>query len=118
VSSFGYEVTGILARRQTVRASVAGEGAALAMHPSGEMLYSSHGSGLQTWKIAANGALEPLPGTEGMRANKLHVTPDGASLLALTSDGVLSMKIDAVTRVPAAPVKVASLSKPLSIAVA
>jgi 6-phosphogluconolactonase len=119
VSSFGYDATlgRILDRKQTVWASVAGQMAALAMHPSGEMLYSSHGDGLQAWKIAANGSLEALPGVEGVRVNTLHVTADGKSLLALSSDAVLRMKIDAATRVLAAPVQVAALSRPVSIAI-
>ena len=119
VSSFGYDATvgRILDRKQTVWASVAGERAALAMHPSGETLYSSHGDGIQAWKIAANGSLATLPGAEGVQAHRLHVTADGKSLLALSSDAVLRMKIDSATRVLAAPVNVASLSKPVSIAI-
>jgi len=119
VSSFGYDATlgRILDRTQTVRASVAGEWAALAMHPSGETLYSSHGDGVQAWKIAANGSLATLPGVEGVQANTLHVMADGKSLLALGSDAVLRMKIDSAARVLAAPVQVAALSKPVSIAI-
>jgi len=106
VSSFGYDPTvgRILDRKQAVSASVAGEMAA-------------HGDGIQAWKIAANSALEGLPGVEGVRANKLHVTADGKSLLALSSDAVLQMNIDRATHVLAAPVNLVSLSKPLSIAV-
>ena len=119
VSSFGYDaILGrILDRTQTVRASVAGERAALAMHPSGETLYSSHGDGVQAWKIAANGSLATLPGVEGVQANTLHVMADGRSLLALGSDAVLRMKIDSAARVLAAPVQVAALSRPVSIAI-
>jgi len=119
VSSLGYDATvgRILDRKQTVGASVADEMATLAMHPSGEMLYSSHGDGVQAWKIAPNGFLEALSRVEGVQANTLHVTADGKSLLALSSDAVLRMKIDAATRVLAAPVRVASLSKPVSIAI-
>jgi 6-phosphogluconolactonase (cycloisomerase 2 family) len=119
VSSFGYDATvgRILHREQTVWASVAGEMAALAIHPSGEMLYSSHGEGVQAWKIAGNGSLRALPGVEGVQANMLYLTADGKSLLALSGDAVLKMKIDAATHLLAAPVKVASLSKPVSIAI-
>jgi 6-phosphogluconolactonase (cycloisomerase 2 family) len=118
LSSFGYDATvgRILDCRQTVWVPAAGEMAALAMHPSGETLYSSHGDGIQAWKIAAKGSLEPLPGVEGVRAKRLHATADGESLLALTGVAVLRMKIDVATRVLAAPVTVASLSKPVSIA--
>jgi 6-phosphogluconolactonase len=118
LSSFGYDRTAgrILDCRQTVWVPVAGEMAALAMHPSGETLYSSHGDGIQAWKIVRNGSLESLPGVDGVQANRLQVTADGKSLLALTGVAVLRMKIDAATRVLAAPVPVASLSKPVSIA--
>jgi 6-phosphogluconolactonase len=118
LSSFGYDAAlgRILDCRQTVWVPAAGEMATLAMHPSGEMLYSSHGDGIQAWRIAAKGSLEPLPGVESVRAKRLHVTADGKSLLALTGVAVLRMKIDAATRGLAAPVTVASLSKPVSIA--
>jgi 6-phosphogluconolactonase len=117
ISSLAYEAPGILDCKQTVWASATGDVAALAIHPSGEVLYSSHGRELQTWRIADNGGLEPLPGVEGVRASRLYLTGDGESLLALSSDAVLRMKIDAATRIPAAPVKAASLSNPLSIAI-
>lgn len=119
VSSFGYDVSvgRILDRKQTVRASVASEMAVLAMHPSGEMLYSSHGDGVQVWKIAVNGSLEAAPGVEGVQPNRLHATADGRSLLALSKDAVLGMKIDAATRALATPVKVAAVSKPVGIAI-
>jgi 6-phosphogluconolactonase len=119
LSSFGYDATAgrILDCRQTIWVPAAGEMAALAMHPSGETLYSSHGNGIQAWKIVANGSLEALPGVDGVQANRLHVTVDGKSLLALTGVAVLRMNIDAATRVLAAPVTVASLSKPVSIAI-
>jgi 6-phosphogluconolactonase len=117
VSSFAYQATGILDCKQTVWASDMSDVAELAIHPSGEVLYSSHGHELRTWKIAANGGLDVLQAIKGVQAHKLNVTADGDRLLVLSSDAVLSMKIDAATRIPAAPVKVASLSDPLSIAV-
>jgi 6-phosphogluconolactonase len=119
VSSFSYDAAAgrILDRKQTVWVPVAGEMAALAMHPSGEVLYSSHGGGVHAWKIATNGSLEALRGVEGVQANRLHLTADGRSLLALSSDAMLRMKINASTFLLATPVKVASISKPLSIAI-
>jgi 6-phosphogluconolactonase (cycloisomerase 2 family) len=117
LSTFAYDATGILDCRQTVWATGGGgELAALAMHPSGERLYSSHGDGVQVWKIAANGGLEAVTGV-GIRAVRLHVMADGKSLLALSSDAVLSMKIDAATGTLAAPVLVTSLSRAASIAI-
>jgi hypothetical protein len=43
--------------------------------------------------------------------------PDGRSLLALSRDAVLGMKLDESGRVLAGPVKRASVSGPVSIAV-
>ncbi len=119
VSSFGYDsILGkILKCEQTVWTVRARGTAALAMHPSGESLYSSHGNELQSWKIAENGSLTSLPGPDNVQATKLHVTADGESLLALTSDAVLRMKIDLSTRVLSTPVRVASVSQPTSIAI-
>jgi 6-phosphogluconolactonase len=119
LSSFDYDATvsRILDRKQAVWASGAGEVAVLAMHPSGKMLYSSHGDGIQVWKIAANGSLNALPGVGGVHPNILRVAADGHSLWALSSDAVLRMKINAATRMLAKPVKIASLCKPVSIAV-
>ncbi len=116
ISSFAYDATGSLRCRQTVFGSAMGEVAALAMHHSGEVLYSSHGDAVQSWKIDGDGGLEALGGV-GVQANKLKVMPDGMSLLALNGDGVLRMKIDRVTRMLGDPVRVASLAKPLSVAI-
>jgi 6-phosphogluconolactonase len=118
LSSYSYDGTGKLDHERTRGASSRGEVAALAVHPSGEMLYTSHGDAVQAWKIVANGSLEPLPRVEELHAGKLAVTADGESLLALGSDAVFRMKINPATRMLAAPVKVASLSTPISIAIA
>jgi 6-phosphogluconolactonase len=118
VSGFDCEPAGHLSRRQTQWVSGESEVAALAMHPSGEALYSSHGRELRTWKVAANGDLQALHVTEGLRANTLHITADGENLWALSSDAVLRMKVDGATRIPSAADKLVSLSHPLSIAIA
>jgi 6-phosphogluconolactonase len=119
VSCFGYDAMlgKILDCQQIISISAVGEMAALAMHPSGQMLYSSHGNGIQAWKIAPNGSMESRSGVKGLQASKLHVTADGKSLLALSRDAVLRMKIDAATHLLAAPVQLVSVSKPLSIAI-
>jgi hypothetical protein len=116
VSTYSYDVSGILEHKNTADASVLGAVTALAIHPDGEMLFSSHRDALLAWKIQANG-LEPLPALEGVHATKLHVTEDGGTLLALNSDAVLSLKIGATTRSLATAVKVASLPGPISIAI-
>jgi 6-phosphogluconolactonase len=115
VSSFDYESAGKLSHKQTVWSSGTSEVAALAMHPSGEALYSSHGRELRTWRVAANGGLQALHGIQGVKASKLHIAAGGENLWALNSDALLRMKIDAATRIPSAPVTVASLSNALSI---
>jgi 6-phosphogluconolactonase len=118
VSGFNYEPAGHLSRRQTLWASSKSEVASLAMHPSGEALYSSHGRELQTWKVTANGDLQALHATEGIQAHTLHIAADGENLWALSSDAVLRMDIDGATGIPSAPEKLASLSNLLSIAIA
>lgn len=117
VSSFTYDATvgRILDHKQTVWTSGAGEMAALAMHPAGDLLYSAHRDGMWAWKFATDRSLEALLRVESVQATKLHVTADGKSLLALSSDAVLEMKIAASAHELAAPVKVASPSKPMSI---
>jgi 6-phosphogluconolactonase len=117
VSSFTYDANGGLRCKETVSASAMGEVAALTMHPSGEVLYSSHGDGVQTWKVNADGGLKALGRVEGVPASKLHAMPDGRSLLALSGDAVLRMKIDRVTRIVGDSVTVALLAKPLSVAI-
>ncbi len=116
LSSYSYDA-GLLEHIETVATPVMGAVAALAIHPGGETLFSSHGDALLAWKIQANGGLEPLAAQEGVHATRLHVTADGGTLLALSSDAVLSLKIGAATPLLATPVKVASLSRPISIAV-
>ncbi len=97
--------------------SLGSEVAGLAMHPSGETLYTAHGHGVRVWKIAPDGGMEALPGVEGINVSRLHVMPHGRSLLALSHDAVLGMKIDEAGRVLAGPVKRASVPKPISIVV-
>jgi 6-phosphogluconolactonase len=117
LSSYNYDENGILDGRQTLRVPAIGTVAALAIHPAGETLYSSHGNGAQVWRILANGSLEPWLRVDTVHARKLHVTEDGNGLLALCNDAVIRMEIDPATRSLATPVKVAPLSNPISIAV-
>ena len=103
----------ITGRRFPLEVEVAG----LAMHPSGDILYTAHGDGMRVWKIAADGGMEALPRVEDIHVNRLHVMPDGKSLLALSSDAVMAMELDESGRVLAGAVKRAAVSKPVSIAV-
>ena len=116
LSSHEYDESGMIGGNQTFRVPAMGTVAALAIRPRGEMLYSSHGNGLQVWKILTDGSLERSQGVDAVSARKLHVTEDGNSLLALSDDGVIRMAINPATRGLASPVKVASLSRPISIA--
>jgi 6-phosphogluconolactonase len=119
LSSFKYDPSlgNIVDHEQTVCVP-AGHGiASLAIHPSGEALYSSHGRGIHAWKIAANVFVHSSSYVENVHPSALYVAKDAKSLFALTDDAVLRIKIDASTKMPAATVKVASLCKPLSIAI-
>ena len=117
LSSFGYGPTAALKLNQTVRVAGHAEAAALAMHPSGEALYSSHGRSLQTWRLTRDGRMQPSHRLEGLYAHTLEITAEGDSLFALSKDAMLRMKIDAGTRIPSIPEKVLSLSHPISIEV-
>jgi hypothetical protein len=79
------------------------------------MLYSSHGDGIAVWKIAADGSLEALDRVETVPVNKLSVTADGTSLLALSGDGMYRMKIYPATYMLTEPARVAAVSKPASM---
>jgi 6-phosphogluconolactonase len=114
VSSFAYDGK-TLNHSQTV--SSGREVRSLAMHPSGGILYSAHGDRVRVWKIAANGGMEALPGVEGIQVSRLRMMPYGRSLLALSHDAVLGMKIDESGRLLGGPVRLASVANPVSIAV-
>ena len=61
VSSYSYDAAGILEHKQTLGTSVMGAVAALAIHPSGEMLFSSHRGWSAGVEDSSEGGLEPLP---------------------------------------------------------
>jgi 6-phosphogluconolactonase len=113
LSGFGYDGD-TLDHRQTV--STGSEVRSLAMHPAGETLYTAHGNGVRVWKISTAG-MESRAEKECKQPSHLYVTPDGNTLLALTDEAVLGMNIDESGGVRARPVKRASISRPLSIAV-
>jgi 6-phosphogluconolactonase len=117
LSSFAYDASVGLRHTQTIRVSTHRGTAALGMHPSGEVLYCSHGLDLEIWKIGADGCLDGMKTVDGVRAHALQVASDGNGLFGLRRDGVVLMELDGVTGVPLAPVLVASVAQPLSIAV-
>jgi 6-phosphogluconolactonase len=112
LSRFAYE-NGVLRGQQTIKCSAAGETAALAIHPSGNALYSSHGRGLQAWNVGSGG-LQPLQMLRGIHAHAIEATADGGTLFAATKDAVLSMDIENL--ILSAPVQTVSVSRPLSLA--
>lgn len=117
VSSFKYDArNGNILEQETVRTSFGDGLALLAIHPSGEALYSSHGRGIQGWKIAGKALMRSSSEIEDLRPTGLYVTQDGKNLFALTSDAVLRSTIDTSTKMFTAMSKVASIGGPLSIA--
>lgn len=118
ISSFKYDsVTGrIVYHEQTIHASSGGGPALLAMHPSGEALYSSHGRGIQGWKIAGKSFMRSSSGIEEIKPTALHVSNDGKHLFVLTSEAVLRIRIDASTKMPVATAEATSALGALSIA--
>jgi 6-phosphogluconolactonase len=110
LSSYALTSAGTLSHKQSLR--VASETARLAMHPSGTALYSSHGHAVQSWKLGGNGSFETAASVP-LRAKNLQVTPDGRNLVALTPSGIVAIDLERAT----APVELASLPNPLSIAI-
>jgi 6-phosphogluconolactonase len=115
LSSFRYQSDGTLNHMETIPASWEGTSTTIAMHPCGTVLYSSHGRGLQTWKIGADESLRSLQAIRDISARALHVTADGGTLFALTPKAVLRMKVDPATLIPSEPKQYETLSNPASI---
>ena len=98
-----------------------GEGiTALAMHPSGTLLFASDPRGISVVRTNTSGELEPGGRqTEGLDAPvALAVSADGAYVFALNSgSGTLNrFNIDSEHAQLAHPVKLADIDKPLAIA--
>ncbi len=117
LSSFAYGATGILNCRQTVYVSLGVSWLRWRCILRVRCCTARTVMVCRCGRLRADGGLETVPGVEGIQAVRLHVMADGNSLLALSSDAVLRMKIDASTLALAAPVLVASLSRPVSIAI-
>jgi 6-phosphogluconolactonase (cycloisomerase 2 family) len=96
----------------------------MAMHPSGEFLYTAHrsgGNGITMWRSNSTGALRAVQ-HEGDGLQSLHamtMAPDGGSLLALSRQGgsVVYRRIDQRSGRLGEPVQVAKAPAPISIAV-
>lgn len=100
--------------------------AAMAMHPSGELLYTSFGggaaSGLSVWRIdPVSGALKPIQrSVEQMSSVRVAAMVSGHdSLLVLShqAQGVLRLPVDATSGRLSRPVQVARVKTPISLAV-
>lgn len=97
----------------------------MAMHPSGDFLYTAHRSGdegIRVWRTnSSTGALRVVQ-CEGDGLQSLHamtITPDGSSLLALSqkSGSVFRWSVDRGSGRLSQPVQVAKVPAPMSLAV-
>jgi|SRR5579862_5982020 len=118
ISSFKYDTRSgkIVDHLQMVHRSLGDGSALLAIHPSGEALYSSHGRGIQGWKVAGKSLMRSSSGIEEIKPTALCVTNDGKDLFAVTSEAVLRIRIDASTKMPVATAEATSVVGALSIA--
>ena len=97
----------------------------MAMHPSGDFLYTAHrslGDGVTVWRTNdTTGALRLLqPGSDGLQSlDAMTMAPDGRSLLAFSriSGSVVHWGVDPETGRLAAPVQVTAVPAPRSLAV-
>ena len=99
--------------------------AAMAMHPSGDLLYTSYsGSGasaLTVWRIdPVSGALTPIQRTVDQMAS-VHIASmvsahDSLLVLSHQAGGVLRLPVDSTTGRLSRPVQVARVNTPISLA--
>ena len=93
---------------------------ALAMHPSGDLLYSSGAVNVSVWRIdPASGAFKPLQGSvDRMQSMDIAaMVPAHDSLFALShrAGGVLRLPIDADSGRLRRPVQIAQVDAPISL---
>jgi 6-phosphogluconolactonase len=97
----------------------------MAIHPSGDFLYTAHrsgGEGITVWRTnSSTGALRVIQ-HEGDGLQSLHamtMTPDGSSLLAISSKSgsVVRWRVDRGSGRLSQPVQVAKVPAPMSMAV-
>jgi 6-phosphogluconolactonase len=96
----------------------------LLMHPSGRFLYTLGGSSadsITAWGVdSATGAMRRFHSQEGLRAvHGMTMVADGSALLVMGQDrnGISRLAIDSSNGRLGAPVKVASMTAPISLAV-
>jgi 6-phosphogluconolactonase (cycloisomerase 2 family) len=130
VSCYGYDekngrVLEQLGHVPTVRnRSVEKSAVVMALHPSGEFLYTAHrsgGDGITVWRSNNTGTLQVVQrernGLQSLHA--ITMAPDGSSLLALSrkSGSVVRWSIDRRSGRLAEPVQVAKIQAPMSMVV-
>ena len=95
------------------------DGEALTLHPSGDFLYASEGNVIRAWRIeAVTGNLMEV-GQSHWKTSTVHemaAPPEGRSLIAVASDGILEIEIDPVTGSPGRTINVARVAAPRCIA--
>jgi 6-phosphogluconolactonase len=120
LSVLGYdEIAGQIPQRFTpVRGDYA---AALAIHPTGDFLYSAGSEEMTVWRIdPATGALTRVQ-SRSMETGAVSVImplPNGREILALARNGIVQMKLDADSGHIGTPALVVSISGARSVAVA
>jgi 6-phosphogluconolactonase (cycloisomerase 2 family) len=131
ISCFGYDAAnGTLQERlhhAAIGANVSRRGtAAMAMHPSGDLLYTSYsGSGasdIMVWRInPASGALKPVQLSTNQMASvpvtSMVASNDSLLVLSHQAEGVLHLPVDAASGRLSRPVQVARVKTPISLAV-
>lgn len=130
LSCFGYDAENGALQDQLHHASIGANSsrrgtAAMAMHPSGELLYTSYcdsgANGLAVWRVnPASGALSSVQRSVEQMSS-VHVDAMVAShdsLLVLSrTEGVLRLPLDVASGRLSRPVQVARIKQPISLAV-
>jgi 6-phosphogluconolactonase len=119
ISGFGYDVASGTISEPLLR--IRGDYAdALAIHPAGEYLYGAGGGEVTVWRIeAASGALREVQ-HRSVAADEvfaMHASPDGRSMVALTSEGIVRMRVEQGSGLLSRAVLVARVPGARSIAI-
>jgi 6-phosphogluconolactonase (cycloisomerase 2 family) len=126
VSCFGYDAIGGRVLERLERVAIKTGGGVLVVHPSGRFLYTSGGvnaeerRGVGVWQInSPTGALTWMDmWTAGVGAPAaIALIADGSSLLVLSQETVIRLRVDSASGRLSDPVEVAEVEKPLSVAV-
>jgi 6-phosphogluconolactonase (cycloisomerase 2 family) len=126
VSCYGYDAIGGRVLERLERVAIKTGGGVLVVHPSGRFLYSSGGvnaeerRGVGVWQIdPRTGALTWMDmWTAGVGvAATIALIADGSSLLVLSQETVIRLRVDSASGRLSDPVEVAKVEQPLSVAV-